>query len=153
MVFYTLPAFTKGDTTAFLSALSRRHNLIKKHGELDLAGAARIVLRDWSTGKLPRYTQPSSHQESATGSVDAELKALYERDEEILSSAPLRKEMRKGAGLIKLVHGEVERRKIALEAVWDEDEDSEEDEGEDDDEGEGEGEGGKKIYDPRSVEA
>lgn len=142
MVFYNLPAFARGDATAFLSALSRPHGLIKKHGELDLIGAARIVLRDWSTGKLARYSQPpASSTPSATSAAgeaepDSEFSELYKADEEILSAAPLRKDMRRGAGLIKLTQGEVEKRNIALEAAWDESDDEEE--GDDDDEDEDE---------------
>lgn len=130
MVFYNLPAFARGDATAFLSALSRPHGLIKKHGELDLVGAARIVLRDWSTGKFPRYTQPSAssteHCESAE--KDNEFAELYKADEEILGAAPLRKDMRRGGGLIRLTPGDVEKRKVDLDAPWDESDDEEEDE-------------------------
>lgn len=136
MVFYNLPAFARGDATAFLSALSRPHGLIKKHGELDLLGAARIVLRDWSTGKFPRYTQPpaSSTEHGGSAEQDGEFAELYKADEEILGAAPLRKDMRRGGGLIKLTPGDVEKRKVALDAPWDETDDEEEDE-EDEEEG------------------
>ncbi|TEB29419.1 hypothetical protein FA13DRAFT_1734606 [Coprinellus micaceus] len=58
MLLYNLPAFAKNDATAFLSGVARAHQLVKKRGELDLTGASRIVLRDWSVGKFARYTQP-----------------------------------------------------------------------------------------------
>lgn len=124
MLFYNLPAFAKGDTIAFLSALARRHNLVKKHGELDLTGAARIVLRDWSTGKFPWFTQPPPSADSSK-ETDAEFADLYTADAEILEAAPTRKDMRRGDGLVKLTPGSPEERRAALEAPWDEPEDNE----------------------------
>ncbi|KAI5124889.1 hypothetical protein M0805_007318 [Coniferiporia weirii] len=124
MLFYTLPAFTPDDATAFLSALARARGLVKRRGELDHAGAARIVLRDWSTGRLPRFSQ----HPAPAGNVDAGLDAA---DEEALKAAPLRKEMRKGRGIVRLVPGVVETRTVGLEMPWDADAggSSEEDEG------------------------
>lgn len=157
MVFYNLPAFARGDATAFLSALSRPHGLIKKHGELDLVGAARIVLRDWSTGKFPRYTQPpaSSTEHSESAEQDNEFAELYKADEEILGAAPLRKDMRRGVGLIKLTPGEVEKRKVALDAPWDESDDEEEDEeegGEEEEEAASAGDGSDDEVDGEDAE-
>ncbi|KLO08270.1 hypothetical protein SCHPADRAFT_908760 [Schizopora paradoxa] len=132
MVFYNLPAFSKGDDTAFLSALARANNLIKKSGELDLDQASRIVLRDWSTDKFPRYTVPPSANASTKPSSekknDDDTESLYATDGATLEAASTRKDLRKGRGLIKLVPLEVETRKIALEENWDDEEESDKDE-------------------------
>lgn len=127
MVFYNLPAFTKGDDTAFLSALARANKLIKKSGELDLDQASRIVLRDWSTDKFPRYTMPpppasASKPVSDKQTEDEASQSLYAADGATLEAAPTRKELRKGLGLVKLVPLEAEARKVALEENWDDEE-------------------------------
>jgi len=122
MLFYNLPAFSKGDDTAFLSALARANNLVKKAGELDLVSASRIVLRDWSTDNLPRYSVPSS----AAIQTDQGSQNLYATDGATLEAALTRKELRKGRGLIKLVPLEVETRKLALDENWDDEESDEE---------------------------
>ena len=113
---------------------------------MDLAGAARIVLRDWSTEKFPRFSLPPStlpiHQPPTTTHSQ-----IYSNDDEVLASVRTRREMRKGGGLVRLVAGKVETRKADVEAGWegindesdedegDEDEkDEDEDEDEDDDE-------------------
>ncbi|KAF8960205.1 hypothetical protein BDZ97DRAFT_1834514 [Flammula alnicola] len=102
MLLYSLPAFVKGDPTAFLSGVARSNQLLKKcKGELDLTGAARIVLRDWS---------------------------LYANDEAILAAIPTRKERRKGGGLRKAA---VEEDWAALQHAEDEESDDDGDESED----------------------
>ncbi len=125
MLFYNLPAFSKGDDTAFLSALARANNLVKKAGELDLVSASRIVLRDWSTDNLPRYSVPSSAKPNDI-QTDQGSQNLYATDSATLEAALTRKELRKGRGLIKLVPLEVETRKLALDENWDDEESDEE---------------------------
>ncbi|TFK35009.1 hypothetical protein BDQ12DRAFT_635436 [Crucibulum laeve] len=131
MLLYSLPAFAKGDSTSFLSGVARSNQLIKKKGELDLTGAARIVLKDWNTGKFARFTTAPPSASTAT-SLDADL---YIGDEAILAALPTRKQMRKSNGLVKLTSGALEERKAAIEEQWaalqdeeDSDEDNEEDE-------------------------
>lgn len=137
MLFYNLPAFADGDANAFLSGVARSNGLIKKGGALDLAGASRIVLRDWSTGKFPRYTVPLST--TPTSTPDSAFADAYTKDEELLSRLSTRKELRKGTGVVKLDAGEPETRKVALDASWagsadGGDESDNEDENEDEDE-------------------
>ncbi|KAA1466062.1 hypothetical protein DENSPDRAFT_830806 [Dentipellis sp. KUC8613] len=130
MVFYNLPAFAKGDTGAFLSGVARANGYIKKGGVLDLLSAARVVLRDWTTGKFPRYTVPAS----ATSAAPAP------EDEAVLERLSTRKELRKAVGLVKMVPGAVDGRTVELEAPWfggEESEDEEDDDEGDDDEEEG----------------
>ncbi|KAI0047283.1 hypothetical protein FA95DRAFT_1559247 [Auriscalpium vulgare] len=109
MLFYNLPAFAKGDVAAFLAGVARANGFVKRGGVLDLTGASRFVLRDWSTGKLPRYAAPlpSNTSSPATDSDNAVLEKLTPR-----------KEARRSAGLVRLVAGEVDTRPIALAAPW-----------------------------------
>lgn len=141
MVFYNLPAFTRGDDTAFLSALARANKLIKKSGELDLDQASRIVLRDWSTDKFPRYTMPPpaslSKPVSDKQTEDEASQSLYAADGATLEAAPTRKELRKGRGLVKLVPLAAEARKLALEENWDDEESDGDDEDVEMEEGDG----------------
>ncbi|CAK5276095.1 unnamed protein product [Mycena citricolor] len=130
MLMYSLPAFSAGDMDAFLSSVARAHHLVKKRGELDLTGAARIVLRDWNTGKLPRYTVPAT---SSAGSA-----SLSAADESLLATLQMRRDFRKARGLVKLTLGAIETRRAVLDEDWTAsavgDDDVSEDEGEDEDE-------------------
>lgn len=110
MLAYSLPAFSKGDPTSFLAGMARASGLIKKRGVLDHAGAARIVLRDWSIGKFARYTMPPG---SPTTSSSA-------NNEGILAMLKSRKELRKAEDvkLVRLQPGEAEKREVLLDDVW-----------------------------------
>ncbi|PSS32011.1 hypothetical protein PHLCEN_2v2253 [Hermanssonia centrifuga] len=133
MLFYNLPAFAEKDTTAFLSALARANGMIKKGGVLDTVGASRIVLRDWSTGKFPRYATPGPTSLATPADPTSEL---YTKDEETLSKLPTRKELRKSSGVVKLTPSEVDDRRIALEVTW---------ASADDDESESDGAEGREV--------
>ncbi|KAF8966516.1 hypothetical protein BDZ97DRAFT_1808256 [Flammula alnicola] len=144
MLLYSLPAFVKGDPTAFLSGVARANQLVKKKGELDLTGAARIVLRDWSVGKLAHYTTPPANSmtsaEPSNSNPDTLLTQLYAKDEAILAAIPTRKERRKSGGLVKLSPSSADERKAAVEEDWaalqhaeDEESDDDGDESEDGD--------------------
>jgi nuclear GTP-binding protein len=80
-----------------------------------MAGASRIVLRDWSAGKFPRCTTPPT-----TKSIPSleNISMLYTDDLNILATSPSRKEMWKSGGLVKLVPGHLELRKAVLDAPW-----------------------------------
>ncbi|KAH6896389.1 GTP-binding protein [Coprinopsis sp. MPI-PUGE-AT-0042] len=118
MLLYNLPAFSKGDQTAFLSGVARSQQLVKKKGALDLANAARNVLRDWSTGKLARYAVPPTAAPATKESEQEWLRNLYADDEPILSSLTPRKELRKSGGLVRLSTGSVDSRRIDLSETW-----------------------------------
>ncbi|KAH9938725.1 GNL3L/Grn1 putative GTPase-domain-containing protein [Fomitopsis serialis] len=129
MLFYNLPAFAAGDANAFLAGVARANGLVKKGGVLDLAVASRIVLRDWSTGKFPRYTRPPSAP-STVPAQDGSFADVYAKNDEILSRLDTRKEMRKSRGTVRMSPGEVESREVALEIPYfgvDQDEDQDED--------------------------
>ncbi|KAG0692690.1 P-loop containing nucleoside triphosphate hydrolase protein [Suillus ampliporus] len=131
MLAYSLPAFSKGDPTSFLAGMARASGLIKKRGILDHAGAARIVLRDWSIGKFARYTMPPGSTTSSTN------------NEGILAMLKSRKELRKAEDvkLVRLQHGEAEKREVLLDDVWGADEENSEDEVNDEDAGDEEASG------------
>ncbi|KAG1780443.1 P-loop containing nucleoside triphosphate hydrolase protein [Suillus placidus] len=133
MLAYSLPAFSKGDPTSFLAGMARASGLIKKRGVLDHAGAARIVLRDWSIEKFGRYTMPpgSSTTSSSTN------------NEGILAMLKSRKELRKAEDvkLVRLQPGEAEKREVLLDDVWVVDEEVGEDEVDDEDAGDEEASG------------
>lgn len=92
-------------------------------------------MRDWSTGKFPRYATPST---SSSAAPDLSFASIYADDEKILATLSTRKELRKSRGLVKLTSAAVDSRQLDLDASWvesneesDEDEDAE---GEEDDE-------------------
>ncbi|KAF8592744.1 hypothetical protein K439DRAFT_1626085 [Ramaria rubella] len=144
MVHYNLPAFAQGDCAAFLAGTARACGLLKKGGDPDLTQAARTVLRDWMTGKLPFYTDVPVVQGGAAPAEDA-LAALYARaDEVVLAAVRTRKEMRSQGELVKIMRGELDTRRVILDASFvveegeseSEDEENEGEGDEDDDDGE-----------------
>lgn len=150
MLLYSLPAFAPGDSIAFLSGVARTNQLVKRvshpcwiqihvskafcyivltntfsqNGDLDLTGAARIVLRDWNTGKFARYTAPTPRvkepSDGHSGGIDVGsfLTSLYAKDAPILGALTTRKEMRKHRGLVQLAAGTVDERKVVIEENW-----------------------------------
>ncbi|OJA12788.1 hypothetical protein AZE42_11491 [Rhizopogon vesiculosus] len=110
MLAYSLPGFSKGDPTSFLAGMARVSGLIKKRGILDHAGAAHIVLIDWSIGKFARYTMPPGTS-APSSSAD---------DERILVTLKRRKELRKAKDvkLVRLQPGEAKRREVLLDDIW-----------------------------------
>lgn len=140
MLLYSLPAFIKGDTDAFLSGLARSQQLIKKvraryhlhilrsliirrikqKGALDLTGACRIVLRDWSTGRFKWYTTPppSSEVKAVSKKASVALAGFYAADDDILSTLQPRKDLRKSGGLVKFLPGQADPRKVAVDEPY-----------------------------------
>eukprot|EP00249_Psilotum_nudum_P013802 c24521_g1_i1 orf=382-2205(-) len=57
MLSYKIPSF--GSVDEFLQHVARLRGKLKKGGVADSVAAARIVLRDWSEGKIPYYTMPT----------------------------------------------------------------------------------------------
>ena len=97
-----------------------------QRGEPDLAGASRIVLRDWNTGKFARYTCPPNDG-------DENLTLITEIDKRTLNQSKTRKELRKNGGLVRLRASEEERRVVQMESPWeDEKKSSDEDDVESD---------------------
>ena len=82
----------------FVSLIARKHGRLRKGGIPDRIAAARTVLRDLYTGKLPFYTLPPSGERPADkDAVDAsivtswakemDLDALYEKDSQTITGA------------------------------------------------------------------
>jgi nuclear GTP-binding protein len=142
MLFYNLPAFANNDTEAFLRTLARVERLTKKvidhrhntffptltcsqqGGELDLTSAARVLLRDWSTGKLPRYAAPPKVDADAAlpiptpDAAPAQDGVAYADDAATLAHVPTRADRRRGAGLVRLAAGALEARAVPIDAPW-----------------------------------
>ncbi|KAH8999424.1 hypothetical protein EDB92DRAFT_1834090 [Lactarius akahatsu] len=117
MVHYCLPAFARGDADAFLMGVARANALVKKGGDPDLVGAARLVLRDWSTGKLPRYAVPPPIiAQQADG--DPTVATIYADDDALLERLVPRKELRRSRDVVRLSSGQVDERALAFEAPW-----------------------------------
>jgi len=70
-LLYEMPAFSMCDmvaaneatreesfATQFLALLAKRRGLLRKAGVLDLEAAARVLVQDWATGRIPYYTWP-----------------------------------------------------------------------------------------------
>ena len=90
-------------------------------GNLDVAGAARHVLRDWSTGKLSRYAVPppvSGGLRAATDAVSPALAAIYAGDAALLERLLSRKEFRRSRDIVRLLPECVDDRALALDAPW-----------------------------------
>lgn len=89
---------------------------------MDLKGAARIVLRDWNSGRFARYTPPPTVSSREPLSLDSTFTSfiapLYGKDPAILAVLATRKEIWKKGGLVKLSSSGVEERKVTLEEDW-----------------------------------
>jgi len=55
---YNIPAFPPNNVMMFLALVARSYKRVLKGGIPDKIGAARAVLRDWNSGKIPFYTPP-----------------------------------------------------------------------------------------------
>jgi nuclear GTP-binding protein len=63
MMTYSIPAFPKGDVMVFLAMIAKRNGKVLKGGIPDKVIAARGVLKDWNSGKIPFYTRPPTEEE------------------------------------------------------------------------------------------
>ena len=58
MMTYAIPAFPEGNAEMFLAMVAKKLGKVKKGGIPDKVMAARVVLRDWNSGKIPYFTPP-----------------------------------------------------------------------------------------------
>jgi len=58
LMTYNIPAFPPGDVMMFLAMVARSYGRVLKGGIPDKIAAARAVLKDWNSGKIPFYTVP-----------------------------------------------------------------------------------------------
>jgi nuclear GTP-binding protein len=95
-----------------------------KTAEPDRVLAARVVLRDWNTGKFPRFTLPPSSP-SVLNIDGGVLAKVYSKDDSVLSQLKTRSEFRRAGGLVRMNSGEINQRNLVLDAEWASPEDSE----------------------------
>jgi len=69
MMTYSIPAFPKNDAMIFLAMIAKRSGKVLKGGIPDKVNAARTVLRDWNSGKIPYYTRPPTVDQTASSSA------------------------------------------------------------------------------------
>lgn len=78
---YNIPAFPPGDVMMFLAMVARSYGRVLKGGIPDKGAAARAVLRDWNSGKIPYYTvPPKSTPEMPSGGAVVVTKFAKEFD-------------------------------------------------------------------------
>lgn len=80
MTTYAIPNFPKGNVMVFLAMIAKRNGRVLKGGIPDKIQAARSVLKDWNTGKIPFYTRPPTEEEYRA------TKSTVENDAQIVSS-------------------------------------------------------------------
>jgi nuclear GTP-binding protein len=81
MMTYSIPAFPKGDAMMFLAMIAKRNGKVLKGGIPDKVMAARGVLKDWNSGKIPYFTRPPAEAASHTN-----YSHINEKDIKIVSS-------------------------------------------------------------------
>jgi hypothetical protein len=81
MSIYHIPRFK--DAQGFLKEVAVAKGKLKKGGVVDLEKAARMVLQDWSSGKIPYFTMPPQRtgQEYASAAVVKEWGAVFSADD------------------------------------------------------------------------
>ena len=102
-----------------------------------------MVLRDWSSGKLARYTVPATPSPPAAASTSTpastEFADIYAQDAAVLALLTPRKELRKAGGLVRLraLPTPTDTRRVALDESYfstadgDGDDDNDDESGED----------------------
>lgn len=58
LLTYNIPSFPVGDTNTFLALVAKSYGRVLKGGIPDKVAAARAVLSDWNSGKIPFFTTP-----------------------------------------------------------------------------------------------
>ena len=97
---YNIPSFPKDDVMMFLAMVARAYGRVGKGGIPDKMAAARSVLKDWNTGKIPYYTAPPVMRAEPEKSADAQIMNefgkefdLSQYDNEVLGSLKTSDEM------------------------------------------------------------
>jgi nuclear GTP-binding protein len=79
-----------------------------------------LLLRDWATGKLPRYSVPSKGPEVIDfAAAPANANEVHLEDVKTLESVQTRVEKRKASGLVRISAGEKDSREPEWERRWD----------------------------------
>ena len=100
MLQYNIPAFPRNNAMMFLAMVAKRHGRVLKGGVPDKVGAARAVLRDWNSGKIPYYTPPPRDTQKTTRANDAVVVSKFgkefdvsQHDQQVLQSLQDQDEM------------------------------------------------------------
>jgi len=138
MITYSIPAFPPGDENIFLGMIAKKYGKVKKGGIPDKVAAAKFVLKDWNSGKVPYYTPPPAsddviHQVGIQGSAkvvstfseEFDVSQMQLHDDVVMESLS---ESKNEFDFIKLAHREQSReRGNVLDDVDSEDEQMEDD--------------------------
>lgn len=154
---YNIPAFPPGNVMMFLAMVAKSYGRVLKGGVPDKIAAARAVLRDWNSGKIPYYTPApkdvplTTHNDALIVSQfakafdiskydDALMKTLNDKDEMDFvaldqgAEAPCKETSENAQEVLDFLSGNNDDDD---EDEDDEDEDMEEDDDDDDDDNEG----------------
>ena len=89
---YNIPAFPPGNVMMFLAMVARSYGRVLKGGIPDKVAAARAVLRDWNSGKIPYYTPApknvplTTHNDALIVSQFTKAFDITKYDEELMKS-------------------------------------------------------------------
>lgn len=70
LMTYNIPTFPPGNVMVFLAMVAKSYGRVLKGGIPDKVAAARTVLKDWNSGKIPYYT-PAPTQDADMGAEDS----------------------------------------------------------------------------------
>ena len=79
MELYSVPQYRSADE--FLWHLARTQGKLLKGGVPDRARAARVLVKDWNTGKVPFYTLPPATQQKEDATILTQYSAEFKLDE------------------------------------------------------------------------
>jgi len=92
LMTYNIPSFPPGDVMMFLAMVARSHGRVLKGGIPDKVAAARAILKDWNSGKIPFYTPPPKTLGTPDVADDAMIVSTFGKefdlekfDEQVLS--------------------------------------------------------------------
>ncbi|KAJ3286546.1 Guanine nucleotide-binding protein-like 3 [Borealophlyctis nickersoniae] len=81
MQMYNVPQFT--DTNDFLLHIARNQGKLKRGGIPDLENAARAILRDWNSGRIPFYTIPPAAGIAVEAQISSAIVESWSREFEL----------------------------------------------------------------------
>lgn len=123
---FEISEFEDGNVHDFLIAVAKRRGKLKKGGVPDVDAAARSVLMDWNTGKIPYCTAPPVSEEMETGDAGPmESELVGELSKEFSIDALMEKKDLEQCGAMTDV--------VMMEAQENDDDDDDDDEMDDED--------------------
>ena len=117
LMTYNLPHFPPGDVAIFLAMVARTYGKVLKGGIPDKKTAAKVVLKDWNSGKIPFYTTPTEtkgdvSQATVVSSFAKELD-MSKFDRQVMDSLEEKDEM----DFVRLAPGEITSGEVTQETV------------------------------------